>query len=361
MITAAFARVVKRTQRICKGCKIWQKQWTAENGRWKMKAMKRSWTSFVLIGGLALLLVTLGVLQYHGLTQISEADGDKAHRRVQEETERFAADFNREIQNAYFNFQTDAEVWKTGNWRPFNERYDYWRGNTSYPELISGFYFFEAKGDAPPLRYDPEQKAFVPTETTPEIADVQARSRVETGFRPFLADIYTLVLPGHETGPEIEKIIIPRRAAPSGPLMHMPEKYGFLAIRLNEAAVKEQVLADLNTKYFGDGEFHAAVTDQAGQAIFQTLNDESRDASAPLFSMVPENFIMFKNKELLDSIGAGERREDVVLKSTLENRTFDQRIVSKDGKSQTFKIEVSGAGKPRTPTLARVADGNDAP
>ena len=113
-----------------------------------MKAMKRSWTSFVLIGGLALLLVTLGVLQYHGLTQISEADGEKAHRRVQEQTEHFAADFNREIQNAYFNFQTDAEAWKTRNWSPFNERYDYWRDNTSYPGLIAGFYFFEAKGDA---------------------------------------------------------------------------------------------------------------------------------------------------------------------------------------------------------------------
>jgi len=113
-----------------------------------MKAMKRSWTSFVLISGLALLLVTLGVLQYHGLTQISEADGEKAHRRVQDETERFAADFNREIQNAYFNFQTEAEVWKNKNWRPFNERYSYWRDKTTYPELISDFYFFEAKGDA---------------------------------------------------------------------------------------------------------------------------------------------------------------------------------------------------------------------
>jgi len=68
-------------------------------------AMKRSWTTFALIIGLAALLGTLGVVQYRSLTRASAADGEKAKRLVKERADHFAADFNREIQNAYFNFQ----------------------------------------------------------------------------------------------------------------------------------------------------------------------------------------------------------------------------------------------------------------
>src|SRR4051794_29346789 len=98
--------------------------------------MRRSWTTFLIMAGLLGVLALLGGLQYRWLTQISEADGEKAHKRVQEQADHFAMDFNREIQNAYFNFQTDADTWKTKNWPSFNERYDYWREKTTYPDLI---------------------------------------------------------------------------------------------------------------------------------------------------------------------------------------------------------------------------------
>lgn len=312
--------------------------------------MKRVWTTYFLIGGLALLLVALGVLQYHALTQISESDGEKAHRRVEEATEHFAADFNREIQNAYFNFQTDAETWKTNNWRPFNERYLYWRSKTAYPELISDFYFFEAKGDAPSLKYDREQQAFVPAGPSADLQDIRTRSLDEKEFKPFLPDLYTLVLPVHEAGPDIEKIVL-KPAGANEPTIHKPAIYGFLAIRLNDAAFKEQILPDLAAKYFGDGEFRAAVLDEAGAAVFRSLNGDNRDAAAPLFTLSPDNFIEFKNKELLDSIGA-ERRSNVIVNSHVESRTFN-RVSTEDGKQQTFKIELRSPDQPGATVLAR--------
>ena len=110
--------------------------------------MKRSWSTILLVLGLASLLALLAGLQYRWLSQISQSDGEKARKRVQEQADRFAMDFNREIQNAYFNFQTDPKTWKEKNWNSFNERYDYWRDKTAYPELITDFYFFEARSDA---------------------------------------------------------------------------------------------------------------------------------------------------------------------------------------------------------------------
>ena len=109
--------------------------------------MKRSWTTILLITGSVALLALIAGLQYRWLSQISESDGEKAQKRVQEQADRFATDFNREVQNAYFNFQTDADSWKRKDWSAFNERYDFWRENTSYPELISAFYFFDKGPD----------------------------------------------------------------------------------------------------------------------------------------------------------------------------------------------------------------------
>jgi len=102
--------------------------------------MKRSWSNLVLFVCLTGLLVVIGGLQYRWLSRINESDGEKARKRVSEQAERFAADFNREIQGSYFNFQTDAATWRTGDWAQFNERYDFWREKASYPDLIRDFY-----------------------------------------------------------------------------------------------------------------------------------------------------------------------------------------------------------------------------
>lgn len=328
----------------------------------KLERMKRSWTVYILFGALTLVLVTIGVLQYRALAEASEADAEKTRHRVQEETERFAADFNREIQNAYFNFQAEADVWKNKNWHPFAERYDYWLDKTSYPDLISDFYFFNVKNDAPPLRYDRDRREFVPTVVTDELADIQKTAFSETGFHPFLIESYTLLLPVHDVGRELEKIVIRKTEGPSGaavnPMVTMPNRYGVLAIKLNETAIKNNLLSDLTTKYFGDGEFRAAVTDTSGQQVYQSLNGDATDATAKLFTLSPDNFIEFKNKEILDSIGA-ERKTKVVVNS-LESKTFDQRIVKSDGKAQTFSIELRDS-KPRTPVLARISDSGNAP
>src|ERR1043165_2092001 len=98
--------------------------------------MKRSWFSIFLVIGLLALLGLLAALQYVWLGQISEAERDRITRRLQTDTERFGEDFNREIQTAYVNFQSDETLWANRDWAQFNERYDFWLKKTAYPALI---------------------------------------------------------------------------------------------------------------------------------------------------------------------------------------------------------------------------------
>ena len=227
--------------------------------------MKRSWSTILLIGGLAGLLVLLGGLQYRWLSQISESDGEKAQKRVKDQAERFASDFNREIQGAYFNFQADAATWKNRDWNEFNKRYEFWREKTAYPELITDFYFFQANSDVAPLRFDRTSQTFVATEMTPELADLRNRFSDEKTFRSVYDDSLTFILPIHDEGDKIKQIMI-RTRTPDGPLIHnVPPKYGYLAIKLDGVIIKDKLLPDLTAKHFGDGEFRTAV-DRQGRA-----------------------------------------------------------------------------------------------
>lgn len=320
--------------------------------------MKRSWVTYLLVAGLLTLLAILGVLQYRGLTQINKTESEKAHARVQEQADRFASDFNREMQNAYFNFQTDSESWKTKNWAPFNERFDYWLEKTTYPELIDDFYFFEANSDVAPLRYDKAARGFLPVENTPELAAIRTRISDEKSFHPVFDDIYTLALPIHSVNPKLERIVVRPAEGEMHQRMKMPPRFGYLAIRLNENTVKERILPDLAAKYFGDGEYRVAVGDKAGNNVFQSLSGENHDASAPLLNLAPENFIQFTNKNVLSAID-GERKEtrsDVMVSSRLETTTLVAGQPLDVSKPETFSIEVKKDGRPKTAVFTRTSD-----
>ena len=314
--------------------------------------MKRSWSTILLVGGLVGLLVLLGGLQYRWLCQISESEGEKARKRVQDQAERFAIDFNREIQGAYFNFQTDAESWKRKDWSAFNERYDFWREKTTYPDLITDFYFFEAKSDAAPVRFDRASRSFVSAEMTGELADLKTRFLDDKTFRPVYEDTYTLVLPIHEVAPKVEQIMLRSHTSDGPMLRNVPARFGHLVIRLDPVTIKDKILSDLTSKYFGDGEFRAAVTDLEGRAVFQSITGETTDGSAPLLDLSPDNFIFYANKDLMSKIKTEkkpgeEKREGIVLNSRMESHTFN-RIESNGDDQKSVKIEVKGDTAPRT-------------
>ena len=56
--------------------------------------------------------------------------------------------------------------------------------------------------------------------------------------------------------------------------------------------------------------------------VFGSISGETGDATAPLFDLSPENFIFYANKDLMKS-SKGEKRQDVMINSRVESRTFD--------------------------------------
>lgn len=322
--------------------------------------MKRSWPTILIVVGLSGLLVLLGTLQYRWLTQINETDGEKAWKAVQEQTQRFAADFNREIQNAYFNLQTDAGAWKKKDWAAFNERYDFWREKAAYPELITDCFFFEADLRSAPLHFERAARVFSTAVLTPELAELRKRFSDEKTFKPVYDDVYALVLPIRDSSPKLDQIFVRTADLHHEMIERKPKTYGFLVIKLNPATIKDQILPDLTAKYFGDGEFRTAVTDADGQAVFQSIQGASSDATATLLELSPENFMFFGNKELLSNLkaktGGGEKQADVVLNSRVETRSFN-RIQTNGNDQGSMTIEVKKGSEPRSAIFTTTTTG----
>src|SRR5215203_140831 len=176
--------------------------------------MKRSWFSgFVVIGLLALLGLLAG-LQYVWLGQISDGEKDRITRRLQTDTERFGEDFNREIQTAYINFQSDETLWEKKDWAQFNDRYDFWRKKTAYPNLIKDFYYFENKPEGRVLHYDSEKREFTEAGWTDELQSIKTGAADEKTFQPVNAERFALVMTIFEAEKSFDRILIRKERKP---------------------------------------------------------------------------------------------------------------------------------------------------
>ncbi|MFN6965143.1 MAG: sensor histidine kinase [Pyrinomonadaceae bacterium] len=321
--------------------------------------MKRSLSTILLFAALVGLLLLLGALQFRWQRQISASEAEKMQRRVHEATTRFASDFNREMQGAYFNFQTDALSWRDRDWSEFNERLAYWRSKTQYPTLVAGFVYFDAESeDAEPLVHSGADGArFEQAAWNDELRTLRSRIGAGDTFTPVLADISTLVLPISEAPPKIERIFIRRtRGDEASPPLPRPKTVGYLAIRLDKSTITGRLLPDLTDRHFGDGEFAISVDDGAGRSEYRSVPVDAAagdgDARARLFDLSAENFILFSNRDVLSSIGGGDKRPGtVVFDSRLETHSFSQ-IEKRVAKTGQVTVEMKQNGPARASMIA---------
>ncbi|MEP7076962.1 MAG: HAMP domain-containing sensor histidine kinase [Acidobacteriota bacterium] len=310
-----------------------------------MKSMNRSWTTILIFAGLFGLLVVLGVLQYRWQTQIAANDGERMHKQTQDEADRFAADFNREIQGAYFNFQTDADAWKSKNFAEFNDRYDYWRSESKYPTLIKDFYYFDTKDDGAPMRYDKNARTFQTVGWNAELRGVASRFSDPKNFKPVNADIYTLLLPMHAARQQLEKIILQHQQVLSEPVPAIPKVEGYLAVVLDENTIKEKVLTDLAESHFAGGDLKISITGKDDQQIFATYGGgDGQDARSGLFDIAPGDFVFYANKGVLPRDDT--QHSGLIINSRLESRTFSR--VKSDDTNKTVQIELQSSDRPKT-------------
>jgi signal transduction histidine kinase len=308
--------------------------------------MKRSWFPILVVAALLGLLGLLATLQYRWLGQISNGERERLQRLVQSDTQRFAEDFNREIRNAYFNFQMPAGVWRGKNWNEFNQRAAFWRERTAYQNLIRDFYFAETGNDAGLLRYNRENGAFEAAEWSEELNKLKPKLADQKTFEPVDAESYTLLMPVHDAKETIDRIFI-RTAKPAetpAPTPEPPAKYGVLIIRLDENVIKNQILPDLVKKYFSESDsadYRLAVKDAQNQTIFQTGEVSSNDARAGLFDLAAEDFMFFANQGLLLKT-AGEPQKSATFVKKFDVKTSQQMVLKREhtGENGESRIEV---------------------
>lgn len=324
--------------------------------------MNKSRLSIFLVCALIALLSVLAFLQYRWLGQISTSEREQMQRRLDADTKNFADDFNREIQGAYFNFQLNAEDWKTKNYNEFSDRYKFWQEKTAYKDLIKDFYFVQFDESKSVLKYDQNTKTFENAALPNELESLKTKLQPEGIFQPVAPDIPALVMPIHESETRVDKILVRstvmRDTEKSSPLP-MPKKFGVLIVELNANVIKEQILPDLSNKYFSEGDnanYNVAITNKENQAIFQTQNVNAEDSSAKLFDLSSNNFVFFANRDLMPKTVEGEKSQQMVFsrvetinvtrkdqKTTLEQgttRELPERVLQMLPKDKQGKVEI---------------------
>lgn len=309
--------------------------------------MKNSRFTILLVIVLLALLGVLAYLQYAWLGQISEGERERLQRNLQMDTQRFAEDFNREMQNAYFNFQIDAKNFREKNWSEFNERYNFWREKTAYPELIENFYFVENESGAI-LRFSKENKLFEAANWTEDLDKLKPKLSEEESLQPIAEEIPALLMPVREMTDRVDKIVVrtPQTENIVGQNSQSLKKIGTLIIELDESVIKNQILPDLVKKYFSANDsanYRLAVVNKKNSTIYQTENLTATDANAKLFEFTPDNFMFFANREIINSIEQGQKKTMVF--SKMESQKLEKTTI--DNSNKHFQMTVTTNDKPR--------------
>jgi hypothetical protein len=314
--------------------------------------MKRSRLTILLVVLLLGLLALLATLQYRWLDQISQAERERLERNLQNDTFRFAEDFDREIQSAYFNFQLYAEDFEARNWEEFNERFYFWQKKTQYPNLIKDFYLIQEEEISAPLRFNAEKRSFEPTEPTEELNKIRKILSEDDKFQAIIQDIPALLMPIYKREETAERVFIrtpiKKADAPSSPpqQFQIPKRYGAIFIKLDGDVIKNQIFPDLVKKYFSSNEsanYKLAIVNQVNQIVFQTQDLSASDASAGLLNLAPDNFTFFGNRDYLKTISEGEGKNKIVSKR-VETQTFSsnstERAIKTKKENGRFELKV---------------------
>ncbi|CAN5636828.1 hypothetical protein BH24ACI3_BH24ACI3_09960 [soil metagenome] len=338
--------------------------WMAETGSAASIIMKRSWLTSILLGGVLLLLTLFLGWQYNWLQQAGQAEKERLQKRIETDTKALADEFNREIQAAYLNFQVSAADLQKPVPTEFTERYDFWKKNTAYPELIRDIIYLPNDAKAAPVRFNPDVQIFEPFEVSAEVANIRERTvgRIQN---PVLEDPLTLLVPIRETVKRIDQIRIGGRGETiniRGPEGLVDEPLGHIAILLDRETVLGRMLPDLQQKYFPTGEFKLAIKDRSGNAVVGGGSDVKPDATADLMSLLPDNLIFFATPGQALPKMMAERRSGTIVNSRIESRTFSSNVNSdvREDKAITFEINPGQNERPRTQVMSTTTTGTEA-
>lgn len=320
---------------------------------------KSSWPSLALIVVLLGLLAILAWLQYTWLGRISEAESTRLKARLVDDTRRFSDDFDRQIQLVYFGFQSAPEAFRTGDPTEFAKRYEYWKQNAAFPDLIKGIYFYRRSETPKLLEFDAQRHAFRETDWNPRM--VEARNLIGDGtdLKSILAGPLALTIPVYENDGQVETFVISTKKIlkPESKMapdrISLPQKWGFVVVLLDKNVITDKMLPDLVGKYFSDSEsanYNLAVIGRDGSKIYSNGTGEitAADASVPILDLRP-NGLSFFAKRVPEN--ADNKHEKMVVTERYESRKItsaagDLRKAPLSGGENVVNVSVDSGRKP---------------
>jgi signal transduction histidine kinase len=298
--------------------------------------VKGSRLQVLLISGLLTLLGLLAFLQYTWLTEIATAEKDRLEKRLKTDTERFAEDFNKELQTTYFAFQINDENWR----ETVAERYESWRQNSAYPQLIKDVTVLTKDNQS--FSFDKETRRFSSLESS------NSFDQIKEQFQPIDEKNLELRMPISSGSPDTVNIKGQHDAnglpdkIDEIKVSHFSTIIGYLLIKLDENIIKNELLPNLGQKYFPDNDYIFTVTSKSDKAmIFGSDSVETADANNSIFSLSPDNLNFILNKELLTSLKKETRGQVMV------SEKFETHIAKAHVENGKTTIQVMSGEKPR--------------
>lgn len=312
--------------------------------------MNRRWFPYLTVLLLLGLLALLATLQYRWLGQISDAESVRLDKRVNDDTNRFAREFDQEIQKASFALQIAASEFENGDLRGIQKRFAFWKQQTSDPELIQSIYYLRANDTAGLKKIDLKTGKMFDSDWPADLA--VARKKIDASQAAMEVVGNAIVIPLFGKNDELQRIVIRRKTSGredevvqerkiGGP----PHHEGFLIVELNREVIKTRLLPRLVAKYFSQdsaGTYDVAVTDETGNAVFSTTGKPfvSGDASVRFFGLMPNDFAFFSGRTA--DIGPGEapaKKSEVMLSETRNKQTVA------DAQGKVLSVDLKGPGE----------------
>jgi signal transduction histidine kinase len=227
---------------------------------------------------LAGLLVTLAILQYRWIGEVSDAERERRRSQVQTAADGFARDFDREIDRVSELFELDSgPIGVPGLAADLGSRSRRWSEEATHPDLIAGIFVVDLRERELPLhRFDPESETLVRTDW-PSRFELLRRRLAAGAIGPrdglVVAGIPAVVVPLGRRGPFAR-----RMSSPSpGPL-------GILIIQLDRDVMVSRIVPELAERHLSgpEGEnYHLVIASVESGEIIHATAGESREGEAP--------------------------------------------------------------------------------
>jgi two-component system, OmpR family, sensor histidine kinase SenX3 len=234
--------------------------------------LTQRWSSLAVVTALAVVLIMLGVMQYHWSRIVSDAAGVRMQMNLHASLLGWRQDFYRELGSASDALQGGHGVAPERSASAIAERYTIWRRTAAHPELIAGVFLVQGPASNTGLsRLDPATGQFVATGWPRGFEQLRdwlqhASAGPSTAGAPRNMTFHVEAPPGsgrpglnHRSlhlGP-MPWLVAQDVPALVSPLMHAPEMHRedrpveWLIVLLDSGVLRDSIFPELAERYFG--------------------------------------------------------------------------------------------------------------